>query len=71
MNGQPNPANPIAADGLWSTSSYSAANNECVEVARGTNWVAVRDSKDPGAGMAITSRRAWSQFVESLSPDGV
>lgn len=71
MNGQPNPANPTAAAGLWFKSSYSAANNECVQVARGNDWVAVRDSKDLGAGMAITSLRAWSQFVESLSPGDV
>lgn len=51
----------------WFKSSYSAANNECVEVSHFTHGrVAVRDSKNLNAKAATTSARAWTQFVNGL-----
>lgn len=42
---RPSPA-ALAAT-LYRKSSYSGANNECVEIAELGPWVGVRDSKDP------------------------
>lgn len=51
----------------WFKSSYSAANNECVEVSYVKHGrVAVRDSKDLTAMAATTSAHAWTQFVNGL-----
>ncbi|MEV0012722.1 DUF397 domain-containing protein [Streptomyces sp. NPDC047973] len=49
---------PTAAElagASWRTSTYSAANNECVEVATGLGpWVGVRDSKvEQGPALAV------------------
>ncbi|MFE7748261.1 DUF397 domain-containing protein [Streptomyces sp. NPDC057428] len=48
----------------WFKSSYSGSdNNDCVEVARVSGAVSVRDSKDaPGPVIGIGAR-AWSRFV--------
>ncbi|MEU9603646.1 DUF397 domain-containing protein [Streptomyces sp. NPDC048057] len=53
--------------GPWRKSSYSAANGNCVEVApAGTYGMAVRDSKDLGAGQQTYSAVQWSTFVNAL-----
>ncbi|MGW5679205.1 DUF397 domain-containing protein [Streptomyces sp. NPDC003860] len=62
---------PTAAqlDGAdWTTSTYSAPNNECVEFARtpdGT-WVGVRDTKDRTRGALTVSGPAWTAVVDAL-----
>ncbi|MGW2227468.1 DUF397 domain-containing protein [Streptomyces formicae] len=57
----------IAAVGGWFRSSYSAADNECVEITSSPRgWVAVRDSKDTDSEIAITSACAWSVFVDGV-----
>lgn len=61
MNEAPSAAQIAAAN--WRKSSYSAANNECVEVAHVQAWVAVRDSKDPRRSGLITSAAAFAAFV--------
>ncbi|MFI6875808.1 DUF397 domain-containing protein [Streptomyces sp. NPDC050400] len=55
-------------DGLaWFKSSASSENGACVEVARAAQgWVAVRDSKDPGIGMTMTTTTAWTSFITSM-----
>ncbi|MGA4849379.1 DUF397 domain-containing protein [Streptomyces sp. G5(2025)] len=64
MNEAPSDAQLAAAS--WFKSSYSAADNECVEVAHIQSWVGVRDSKDLHRdGMAITAA-AFAAFVESV-----
>jgi hypothetical protein len=50
----------------WFKSSYSAADNECVEVAALDTRVGVRDSKDPGRGALAVSARCFSAFVDGL-----
>jgi hypothetical protein len=51
----------------WRTSSYSGGGNQCVEVAvLPTGDVAVRDSKNRGAGMHAFSATAWAKFVSTI-----
>jgi hypothetical protein len=54
----------------WHKASYSADQNECVEVGSvpaGTDVVAVRDTKAKGSGPVLAfSREAWSAFVADV-----
>ncbi|MFC9233631.1 DUF397 domain-containing protein [Streptomyces decoyicus] len=60
----PPPPAPSATQLTWHKSSYSAPNNECVEVAAaGSSWACVRDSKDPNGPMLAFSPGAFSAFV--------
>ncbi|MFB7931653.1 DUF397 domain-containing protein [Streptomyces sp. NPDC056039] len=48
----------------WRKSSYSGTSGgECVEVAALTPGLAVRDSKNPEAGILTLSPEAYSAFV--------
>jgi hypothetical protein len=53
----------------WKKSSYSAANGNCVEVARlGAGYIAVRDSKNatqPALGFTAASWRTFISAVKS------
>ncbi|MFE3199738.1 DUF397 domain-containing protein [Embleya sp. NPDC059237] len=50
----------------WRTSSYSATNAECVEVAPFDRAItAVRDSKDPGRGYIGVSAGAWQALLDA------
>ncbi|GHJ24432.1 DUF397 domain-containing protein [Streptomyces albus] len=48
----------------WVTSSYSAANNECVEVAASDERVYVRDSKDTTRPALSLSPAAFAAFID-------
>ncbi|XIG80091.1 DUF397 domain-containing protein [Streptomyces sp. SGAir0957] len=50
----------------WFKSSYSAADNECVEVVRVRAGVGVRDSKNPGGDVLVLSARSFSAFIDGL-----
>ncbi|MEU1305173.1 DUF397 domain-containing protein [Streptomyces shenzhenensis] len=51
----------------WRKSSYSGTNGgDCVEVADLGGRVAVRDSKDPGAGRFAVAPGAWTAFLRDL-----
>jgi Domain of unknown function (DUF397) len=51
----------------WRKSSYSGANNNCVEVAGNLpRIVAVRDSKDPDGPALVISREEWGTFAAGL-----
>ena len=54
--------------GPWRTSSHSTGNGgECVEAASLGAAVAVRDTKDNGAGPVLRfAPRAWAEFTRSL-----
>lgn len=55
----------------WRKSSYSGGGNQCVEVAVVRDGqVAVRDSKNPAAGMRAFSRPAWARFLDSVKRSG-
>ncbi|WPP32688.1 DUF397 domain-containing protein [Streptomyces sp. CL7] len=48
----------------WFKSSYSGSDGDaCVEVARGTQVIHVRDSKDQRSPELALSPTAWSDFV--------
>ncbi|WP_331719447.1 DUF397 domain-containing protein [Streptomyces sp. NBC_01174] len=51
----------------WKTSTYSAANNECVEVATGLGaWVGVRDSKmEHGPALAVPAE-AFASLIGAV-----
>ncbi|MEU8653235.1 DUF397 domain-containing protein [Streptomyces sp. NPDC048737] len=52
----------------WRKSSYSGEGdgNNCVEVARSTTQVAVRDSKSPARATLTFPAPAFTTFVETL-----
>ncbi|MFI6621299.1 DUF397 domain-containing protein [Streptomyces sp. NPDC050528] len=57
-----------SAGPFWK-SSYSGAENACVEVAdTAAHGRAIRDSKHPedGAPLLTVSREAWNHFVQCL-----
>jgi hypothetical protein len=47
-------------------SSYSGANNECVEIAPLGQWVGVRDSKDPGGPALCFMAADFAIFLADL-----
>jgi Domain of unknown function (DUF397) len=49
----------------WRKSSYSSSNGgNCVEVAKTSHVIAVRDSKNPGDAAALTFTRSnWRAFI--------
>ncbi|MFF8464869.1 DUF397 domain-containing protein [Streptomyces albidoflavus] len=55
------------ANAQWRTSTYSAANNECVEVALGATWVGVRDTKTPDGPALLLSGRTWTTALHAVS----
>ena len=57
------------AGASWRTSTYSGAENECVEVADfgGGSWVGVRDTKDRARPALTVPGPAWSALVDALS----
>ncbi|MBC3844303.1 DUF397 domain-containing protein [Streptacidiphilus sp. 4-A2] len=46
------------AEAKWRKSSFSGANNECVEVAPVDRWIGVRDSKANGQGPVLVFHRS-------------
>jgi hypothetical protein len=52
----------------WFTSTRSAGNGACVEVAHRAGGIAVRDSKDPAGPRLTFDAAAWNAFVRSLRP---
>ncbi|MFH8517620.1 DUF397 domain-containing protein [Streptomyces gelaticus] len=68
MNNTPSDAQFAAAD--WIKSSYSAADNECVEVALARASVGVRDSKAmQGPELALTAN-AFAAFLDGVKNSG-
>jgi Domain of unknown function (DUF397) len=54
----------------WKKSSYSAANGNCVEVARlGTGYIGVRDSKNTALPAVGFSPASWRTFISDMKRD--
>jgi hypothetical protein len=51
---------------IWRTSRYSNAGNECIEVARTRDGLAVRDSKNPGGPRLALSTVARAAFTARI-----
>ncbi|MFJ6214887.1 DUF397 domain-containing protein [Streptomyces sp. NPDC092296] len=65
-----NPLSNASATGYrWRKSSYSGANNNCVEVADGLAAVPVRDSKDPSGPALVFGADAWAAFIAAVKAD--
>ena len=64
MNKNSSVALPVTAG--WYKSSYSAANNECIEVAHTVSQVGIRDSKVSGQPGFTVSTDAFALFVTGL-----
>jgi hypothetical protein len=51
----------------WKKSSYSAANGNCVEVARlGAGYIAVRDSKNAAQPALGFTPAGWATFISAV-----
>ncbi|WP_051804086.1 DUF397 domain-containing protein [Streptomyces sp. NRRL S-474] len=50
----------------WFKSSYSAADNECVEVSHVAAWVGIRDSKAFTRDRLTVSADAFTIFISSV-----
>jgi Domain of unknown function (DUF397) len=51
----------------WKKSSYSAANGNCVEVARlGAGYIGVRDSKNPVLPALGFTPAGWQAFITAV-----
>jgi len=52
--------------GKWTKSKKSSANGTCVEILRGFDHVAVRDSKDPTGLFLTFTHPEWLAFTEGV-----
>ncbi|MGQ0838891.1 DUF397 domain-containing protein [Actinokineospora sp.] len=50
----------------WRTSSKSGSANECVELDRGAERTAIRDSKAPGAGLLAFGDQPFQAFLHTV-----
>ncbi|MGW4020039.1 DUF397 domain-containing protein [Streptomyces sp. NPDC005009] len=59
---------PCLAEAIWSKSSYSGGQGECLELAHNIPALApVRDSKNPAGPVIPFGRDAWGVFVAQWS----
>ncbi|MET9481729.1 DUF397 domain-containing protein [Streptomyces sp. NPDC006638] len=57
---------------IWTKSSYSGGNNNCVEVAHGVpGTMPVRDSKHPTRPTLTIPAPAWTAFLAGLKTGGL
>ncbi|OLF16959.1 DUF397 domain-containing protein [Actinophytocola xanthii] len=61
---------PEPVEQRWRTASRSGGEN-CVEVSFGTARAGVRDSKNPGGPVVVTTPAAFSTFVDALRAGGL
>ena len=54
---------PETVQTMWRRSSRSGQNGNCVEIARITDTIAVRDSKAPATGQLVLSGPVWAAFI--------
>lgn len=56
----------VLTDATWRKSSYSATQDECVEVAITSTAIGVRDTKDRNGGTLVFDNTTWSAFLTHL-----
>ncbi|TDC94743.1 DUF397 domain-containing protein [Saccharopolyspora aridisoli] len=56
----------VLSDATWFKSSYSATQDECVEVAITSTAIGVRDTKDRDGGTLVFDNTTWSTFLTHL-----
>ncbi|MGC0421886.1 DUF397 domain-containing protein [Embleya sp. AB8] len=59
-------ATGTAAPLAWRKSTFSGANDDCVETAPMAKAVAVRDSKDLTVGNFAVPNASWARLTEAL-----
>jgi Domain of unknown function (DUF397) len=58
------------SDARWRKSSFSGANNNCVEIAGNLpGIVAIRDSKNPSGPVLAVTRARWGAFMAAVKAD--
>lgn len=57
---------PDLTGARWRTSTYTAANEACVEVAPVPHVIAVRDSKNRTGPVLTFDDRTWSAFLGTI-----
>ncbi|MEV6980380.1 DUF397 domain-containing protein [Sphaerisporangium sp. NPDC051017] len=55
----------------WWKSSFSGGGNDCVEIAKIDDTIALRDSKRPGGPILRFGRSEWKAFLDHLRTDGL
>jgi hypothetical protein len=63
MAGTPDPG---TTNVTWYKSRRSIGNGNCIEAARLSGYMAVRDSKDASGPALVFPNRAWSSFVGGI-----
>ena len=57
--------NPLAA-AAWCTSSRSATQGQCVEIAHTPTVTGIRDSKNPGGARLTLTPTQWASFLSQV-----
>jgi hypothetical protein len=55
----------------WRKSSYTAPDNNCVELVVGQDETDVRDSKDPDGGTFAVKASAWAAFLAATKSGSI
>ncbi|MDH6110852.1 hypothetical protein P3T36_004426 [Kitasatospora sp. MAP12-15] len=64
---QPHDRAPAAHDPAWFKSSYSSEQGgNCIEGARLSTGIAIRDSKDKAGPSLVFSTAAWQSLINSI-----
>lgn len=53
-------------DDAWHKSSRSSGANNCVEVAKGPGWTAVRHSRHQAGPVLVFTDGEWAAFLEGV-----
>jgi Domain of unknown function (DUF397) len=58
--------NDPPANTTWRTSSRSATQGQCVEIAHTATVTGIRDSKNPTGGHLILTPAQWTSFLSQV-----
>ena len=63
--------NDPLANATWRTSSRSATQGDCVEIAQTSTVTGIRDSKNPTRGRLILTTAQWTSFLRQVKNGGL